>query len=448
MVLLGLIDQSLDSIDATIAPSKIARTKAVSSTSRSKASKKNKKSLTDNIGIDIISMIPFEAAIDLLVAYDISDRNVHVVCCDEQQQSILNSIFIKVRYHCEASIDGILAIDDDQALAAVNGSFCKAIKVWVSRSIRSDALLLLDGVHSTSDAFSELMNVIQWCDDKVIKNVVSLSMDDSPIAATSIVFNIFMIVLAELSDIIYLQLADHTVYRTIANWIEETMLGVRYPTEASVSSFQPLVARLVSLICTPAAATTTTASSNIEGEDENKTLTQMHRLRNVMLKYLLTTITLVKGTNNQKLIMALLAANPTEFDDMLRTAVIYVLHAIIRSPDDDFQSTAHVATLSILNLLTSMKLVKQTHKVIVDLKSALHTTITTNTTSSIRTSSEYDAVCKLLTIVEQLSMDRNNSSSGTQATAVDKDRCIVKSALKSTIVPSSVAIDPEQWTTI
>lgn len=439
MVLLGLIDQSLDSIDATIAPAKIVTsTKAVSSTSRSKGSKKNKKSLTDNIGIDITSVIPFEAAIDLLVAYDISDRNVHVVCCDEQQQSILNSIFIKVRHHCEASIDG------DQALAAVNGSLCKAIKVWVSRSIRSDALLLLDGVHRTSDAFSELMNVIQWCDDKVIKNVVSLSMDDSPIVATSIAFNVFMILLAELSDIIYLQLADHTVYRTIANWMEETILSIRYPTEASVSSFQPIIARLISLICTPATATTT-ASSNIEGEDENKTLTQMHRLRNVMLKYLLTTITIVKGTNNQKLIMALLAANPTKYDDMLRTAVIHVLHAIIRSPDDDFQSTAHVATVSILNLLTSMKLVKQTHKVIVDMKSALHTTMTTNTSSSILTNSEYDAVCKLLTIVEQLSMDRNNS---TQATALDKDRCIVKSTLKSAIVPSLVAIDPEQWTTI
>ena len=439
MELLRLIDQSLDSIDATIAPSKIvARTKAVSSTSRSKASKKNKKSLTDNIDIDIISVIPFEAAIDLLVAYDISDRNVHVVCCDEQHQSILNSIFIKVRHHCEASIDG------DHALAVVNESLCKAIKVWVSRSIRSDALLLLDGIHSTSNAFSELMKVIQWCDDKVIKNVVSRSMDDSPIEATSIAFNIFMIVLAEMSDIIYLQLADHSVYRTIANWMEETMLSIRYPTEASVSSFQPLVARLVSLICTPAAATTT-ASSNIEGEDENKTLTQMHRLRNVMLKYLLTTITLVKGTNNQKLIMALLAANPTKYDDMLRTAVIHVQHAIIRSPDDDFQTTAHVATLSILNILTSMKLVKQTHNVIVDMKSALHTTITTNTSPSILTNSEYDAVCKLLTIVEQLSMDRNNS---TQATALDKNRCIVKSVLKNTIVPPSVAIDPEQWTTI
>ena len=442
MVLLRLIDQSLDSIDATIAPSKIvARTKAVSSTSRSKASKKNKMSLTDNIGIYIISVIPFEAAIDLLVAYDISDRNVHVVCCDEQHQSILNSIFIKVRHHCEASIDG------DHALAAVNESLCKAIKVWISRSIRSDALLLLDGIHSTSNAFSELMKVIQWCDDKVIKNVVSLSMDDSHIVATSIAFNIFMIVLAELSDIIYLQLADQSVYRAIANWMEETMLGIRYPTEASVSSFQPIVARLISLICTPAAATTT-ASSNIEGEDENKTLTQMHRLRNVMLKYLLTTITLVKGTNNQKLIMALLAANPTKYDDILRTAVIHVLHAIIRSPDDDFQMTAHVVTLSILNILTSMKLVKQTHKVIVDMKSALHTTITTNTSSSILTNSEYDAICKLLTIVEQLSMDRNNISSGTQATALDKDRCIVKSALKNTIVPPSVAIDPEQWTTI
>ena len=439
---MGLIDQSLDLIDATIAPSKIvARTKAVSSTSRSKASKKNKMSLTDNIGIYIISVIPFEAAIDLLVAYDISDRNVHVVCCDEQHQSILNSIFIKVRHHCEASIDG------DHALAAVNESLCKAIKVWISRSIRSDALLLLDGIHSTSNAFSELMKVIQWCDDKVIKNVVSLSMDDSHIVATSIAFNIFMIVLAELSDIIYLQLADHTVYRTIANWMEETMLSIRYPTEASVSSFQPIVARLISLICTPAAATTT-ASSNIEEEDENKTLTQMHRLRNVMLKYLLTTITLVKGTNNQKLIMALLAANPTKYDDILRTAVIHVLHAIIRSPDDDFQMTAHVVTLSILNILTSMKLVKQTHKVIVDMKSALHTTITTNTSSSILTNSEYDAICKLLTIVEQLSMDRNNISSGTQATALDKDRCIVKSALKNTIVPPSVAIDPEQWTTI
>ena len=438
-----LIDQSLESIDATIAPSKIVtRTKAVSSTSRSKALKKNKKSLTDNIDIDIISMIPFEAAIDLLVAYDISDRNVHVVCCDEQHQSILNSIFIKVRHHCEASIDG------DHALAAVNESLCKAIKVWISRSIRSDALLLLDGIHSTSNAFSELMKVIQWCDDKVIKNVVSLSMDDSHIVATSIAFNIFMIVLAELSDIIYLQLADHTVYRTIANWMEETMLSIRYPSEASVSSFQPIVARLISLICTPAAAATTTASSNIEGEDENKTLTQMHRLRNVMLKYLLTTITIVKGTNNQKLIMALLAANPTKYDDMLCTAVIHVLHAIIRSPDDDFQSTAHVVTLSILNTLTSMKLVKQTHKVIVDMKSALHTTITTNTSSSILTNSEYDAICKLLTIVEQLSMDRNNSSSGTQATALDKDRYIVKSTMKNAIVPSLVAIDPEQWTTI
>jgi hypothetical protein len=167
-----------------------------------------------------------------------------------------------------------------------------------------------------------------------------------------------------------------------------------------------------------------------------------------MLKYLLTTITLVKGTNNQKLIMGLLAANPTKYDDILRTAVIHVLHAIIRSPDDDFQMTAHVVTLSILNILTSMKLVKQTHKVIVDMKSALHTTITTNTSSSILTNSEYDAICKLLTIVEQLSMDRNNISSGTQATALDKDRCIVKSALKNTIVPPSVAIDPEQWTTI
>lgn len=445
MVLLELIDQSLDSFDATIAPSKVvARTKAVSSASRSKASKKNKKSLTDNIDIDIISSISFEAAIDLLVAYDMSDRNVHVVCCDEQQQSILNSIFIKVRHHCEESIDGILTIDDDQALVAVNGSLCKAIKVWVSRSIRSDALLLLDGVHSTSDAFLELMNVIQWCDDKVIKNVVTLSMDDRPIVATAIASNIFLIMLAELSDIIYLQLADHTVYRTIANWIEEIMLGVHHPTEASVSSLQPLVARLVSLICIPS-ATATTASSNIEGEDEDKTRTQMQRLRNVMLKYLLTTITLVKGTNNQKLIMALLTANPSEYDDMLRRiAVTHVLQAIIRNPDDDFQSTAHVTTLSILNLLTSMKLVKQTHKVIVDLKSVLHTTITTNTSCI---SNEYDAVCKLLTIVEQLSMDRNNSS-GSQAIAVGKDKCIVQSALKSTIVPSSVAIDPEQWVTI
>jgi hypothetical protein len=223
------------------------------------------------------------------------------------------------------------------------------------------------------------------------------------------------------------------------------MLGVHHPTEAPVSSLQPLVARLVSLICIPSAtATATNASSNIEGEDEDKSLTQMQRLRNVMLKYLLTTITLVKGTNNQKLIMALLTANPSEYDDMLRIAVTHVLQAIIRNPADDFQSTAHVTTLSILNLLTSMKLVKQTHKVIVDLKSALHTTITTNASCI---SNEYDAVCKLLTIVEQLSMDRNNSS-GSQAIAVGKDKCIVQSASKSTIVPSSVAIDPEQWVTI
>ena len=475
MVLLELIDQSLDSLNTSIASSKVI-TNTRGTMSRSKASKKNnkKKTTTDNnIIVDGIGIvIPFEAAIDLLVSYDISDH-VHAVCYDDekqqqqQQQSILSSIFIKVRHHCEASMDGMLTIDDDHhhALEAVNESLCKAIKVWVSRSIRSDALLLLEGVHTT-DAFSELMNVIQWCDDKVIKNVVSLSMDTSPIVSTTtttIAFNIFMIMLAELSDIIYLHLADHNVYRTITNWIEETMmLGDHYhPTEASVSSLQPLVARLVSLICiSPSSDTVATASattnSNNEDEGKDETWTQKHRLRHVLLKYLLTTITFGKGTNNQKLILALLAANPTVHDDMLRSAAIHVLHAIIQSPDNgDFQSTAHATTISILNQLTCIKLVKQTHKVIIELKSTLHTTtISTNNTCSIHASNEYDAVCKLLTIVEQLSIDRNttssSSNSGTQVTAVGKDRSIIQSsALKSAVVPlSSATIDPEHWTTI
>lgn len=473
-----LIDQSLDSLNTSIASSKVI-TNTRGTMSRSKASKKNnkKKTTTDsNIIVDGIGIvIPFEAAIDLLVSYDISDH-VHAVCYDEkkqqqqQQQSILSSVFIKVRHHCEASMDGMLAIDDDDhhhALEAVNESLCKAIKVWVSRSIRSDALLLLEGVHTT-DAFLELMNVIQWCDDKVIKNVVSLSMDNSPIVSTTttIAFNIFMIMLAELSDIIYLHLADHNVYRTITNWIEETMmLGDHYhPMEASVSSLQPLVTRLVSLICispsSAAVVATASATTNSNNEDEGKdeSWTQMHRLRHVLLKYLLTTITFGKGTNNQKLILALLAANPTVHDDMLRTAAIHVLHTIIQSPDngDDFQSTAHTTTLSILNQLTSIKLLKQTHKVIIELKSTLHTTtISTNNTCSIHASNEYDAVCKLLTIVEQLSIDRNttnssSSNSGTQVTAVGKDRSIVQSsALKSAVVPlSSATIDPEHWTTI
>lgn len=473
-MLLELINQSLDSLGTSIVSSKVI------TNTRSKASKKNnkKKTTTDNINIIIVDIgigivIPFEAAIDLLVSYDISDH-VHAVCYDDekqqqqQQQSILSSIFIKVRHHCEASMDGMLTIDDDHhhALEAVNESLCKAIKVWLSRSIRSDALLLLEGVHTT-DAFSELMNVIQWCDDKVIKNVVSLSMDNSSIVSTTttISFNIFMIMLAELSDIIYLHLADHNVYRTISNWIEETMmLGDHYhPTEALVSSLQPLVTRLVSLICispSSAAVVASAASTNSNNEDEGKdeTWTQMHRLRHVLLKYLLTTITFGKGMNNQKLILALLAANPTVHDDMLRTAAIHVLHTIIQSPDngDDFQSTAHTTTLSILNQLTSIKLLKQTHKVIIELKSTLHTTtISTNNTCSIHASNEYDAVCKLLTIVEQLSIDRNttnssSSNSGTQVTAVGKDRSIIQSsALKSAVVPlSSATIDPEHWTTI
>jgi len=416
-MLLDLIEQSFDSWGAVPSPKAITRSKA--SSSRSKAAKKPVE--------DISIIIPFEAAIDLLIAYD----SVLIdVICNEQQQRILSSIFMKVRLHCEASMDNMITIDHE-AVASLNESLSKAVKVWVSRAIRSDAYILLEGVHTTG-AFSKLIDVIQWCDNKVMKNVLT-SLSINAVTIVSIAFDIFMIMLAELSDVIYLHLADDIVYGTIANWME-TMLD--HSTEASVSSLQPIIRRIVSLICI---SSTATASS---GSNQEATMIQKHRLKHTLLKYLLATISLAKGVNNQKSIMSLLSTNLTVDCDMLRSASLHVLQAIVQSPDDDFQSTAHVTTLSILNQLISMKLVKHTHEVIIDLKSNQFTT------TPIHDNCEYNALCKLLSIVE-LSISRLDTQPTLTSGKDTTSNAIVQLASKSIIIPSSsVAIDPEQWTTI